>query len=39
MKAEREQLADAPKRAAIASAEIDVFSARGFTRTSMAHIA
>ena len=28
-----------PKRAAITSAAIDVFSARGFARTSMAHIA
>jgi AcrR family transcriptional regulator len=37
--AEVEQLADDPKRALIASAAIDVFSARGFSRTSMAHIA
>ena len=39
MAAELEQLADDPKRALIASAAIDVFSARGFSRTSMAHIA
>ena len=39
MAAELEQLADDPKRALIASADIDVFSARGFSRTSMAHIA
>ena len=39
MSAPLEQLADDPKRAAIASAAIDVFSARGFSRTSMAHIA
>lgn len=34
-----EPLADDPKHALIASAAIDVFSARGFSRTSMAHIA
>jgi len=39
MTAPLEQLADDPKRAAIASAAIDVFSERGFARTSMAHIA
>ena len=39
MAAPLEQLADDPKRAAIASAAIDVFSERGFSRTSMAHIA
>lgn len=39
MSAELEPLADEPKRALIASAAIDVFSARGFSRTSMSHIA
>jgi len=39
MSAELERLADDPKRSAIASAAIDVFSARGFSRTSMTHIA
>ena len=39
MSAELEPLADDPKRALIASAAIDVFSARGFARTSMSHIA
>jgi AcrR family transcriptional regulator len=39
LSAELEHLGDDPKRAAIASAAIDVFSARGFARTSMAHIA
>ena len=39
MAAELEPLADDPKRALIASAAIDVFSARGFSRTSMAQIA
>ena len=39
MSAELEQLADDPKRALIASAAIDVFSARGFSGTSMSHIA
>ena len=39
MAAELEPLANDPKRALIASAAIDVFSARGFSRTSMAHIA
>ncbi|MAI81014.1 MAG: hypothetical protein CL917_18890 [Deltaproteobacteria bacterium] len=39
MSAKLEPLADDPKRALIASAAIDVFSARGFSRTSMAHIA
>jgi len=39
MSAELDQLADEPKRALIASAAIDVFSVRGFSRTSMSHIA
>lgn len=39
MAAELELLADDPKRALIASAAIDVFSARGFSGTSMSHIA
>jgi AcrR family transcriptional regulator len=39
MSAELEHFVDDPKRAAIASAAIDVFSARGFSGTSMAHIA
>ena len=39
MAAELQPLADDPKRALIASAAIDVFSARGFSRTSMSHIA
>ena len=39
MAVELKQIASDPKRAAISSAAIDVFSARGFARTSMAHIA
>jgi len=39
MTAQLEPLADDPKRALIASAAIDVFSARGFSGTSMSHIA
>ena len=39
MAAELELLADDPKRALIASAAIDVFSTRGFSGTSMSHIA
>ncbi len=38
MAAERKQIASDPKRAAISSAAIDVFSARGFAGTSMAHV-